>query len=288
MMGVEQISNPLITVITVVYNDAKHIEDTILSVVNQTYPNIEYIIIDGGSTDGTVDIIKKYADRIAYWVSEPDKGIYDAMNKGICKATGEWINFMNSGDLYAANDVLYRMIKQLIPGIQILRGNIVRVYSHARVKSVGVVSDTPGLIDLFNNTFHHQACLIQSSVFKKVGLYSISYKLCSDWKFFFDSVVLHHIQSKYVDIVVALFRMDGTSTNNSILYRKEQEDYLRTLYGEELFSLLSELTVYRKSKLIRSYYKIHCSIFKHLSQRTFNQLLTLKRTIRAWFGLNVN
>lgn len=114
MMGAEQISNPLITVITVVYNDAKHIEDTILSVVNQTYPNIEYIIIDGGSTDGTVDIIKKYADRIAYWVSEPDKGIYDAMNKGLKKATGEWVNFMNSGDCFASLGVIRKLFMESI------------------------------------------------------------------------------------------------------------------------------------------------------------------------------
>ena len=81
-------NNPLISVVTVSYNAVLTIEQTILSVINQTYPHIEYIIIDGGSTDGTVDIIKKYANRIAYWVSEPDKGIYDAMNKGIRKENG--------------------------------------------------------------------------------------------------------------------------------------------------------------------------------------------------------
>ena len=89
---------PLISVITVSYNAVSTIEDTILSVINQTYPNIEYIIIDGGSADGTVDIIEKYVDRISYWVSEPDKGIYDAMNKGLKVANGDWAIFMGSDD----------------------------------------------------------------------------------------------------------------------------------------------------------------------------------------------
>ena len=89
-----------VTVVTVTYNAAESLEKTILSVLQQNYSNVEYIIIDGGSTDGSVEIIKKYSDKIAYWVSEPDRGIYDAMNKGIRKATGEWINFMNAGDLF--------------------------------------------------------------------------------------------------------------------------------------------------------------------------------------------
>jgi glycosyltransferase involved in cell wall biosynthesis len=99
-------NNPLISIITVVYNGVSTLEQTILIVINQTYKNIEYIIIDGGSIDGTVDIIKKYEDKLAYWVSEPDKGIYDAMNKGIDKATGEWINFMNAGDCFNFYNIL--------------------------------------------------------------------------------------------------------------------------------------------------------------------------------------
>lgn len=98
--------SPTLTVITVVYNNVRDIERTIKSVVNQTYPHIEYIVIDGGSTDGTVNIINRYASRIARFVSEPDKGIYDAMNKGLALATGEYVLFMNSGDEIYANDTV--------------------------------------------------------------------------------------------------------------------------------------------------------------------------------------
>ena len=97
---------PLISVITVSYNAVLTIEQTILSVINQTYLNIEYIIIDGGSTDGTVNVIKKYADKIAYWVSESDKGIYDAMNKGIAYSHGEYCNFINAGDKFCSSSLL--------------------------------------------------------------------------------------------------------------------------------------------------------------------------------------
>ncbi len=99
-------NQPKVSIVTVVYNDAKGLEKTIKSVINQTYKNVEFIIIDGGSTDGTVEIIKKYEDYIDYWVSEEDKGIYDAMNKGIKAATGTWINFMNAGDVFVDCEVL--------------------------------------------------------------------------------------------------------------------------------------------------------------------------------------
>lgn len=189
MMGAEQISNPLITVITVVYNDAKHIEDTILSVVNQTYPNIEYIIIDGGSTDGTVDIIKKYADRIAYWVSEPDKGIYDAMNKGLKKATGEWVNFMNSGDCFAQSKTLECIKKYINLNFIAIYGDA--VYLRAKGREVRIAKN----VDYINRDMPitHQAFLIRTWYAKTIG-FSLDYKYASDY------FMIYHLYKKYKKI----------------------------------------------------------------------------------------
>ena len=124
-MGIQLTNTPLITVVTVVYNGVEFLEKTILNVLGQDYPNIDYIIIDGGSTDGTLDIIRKYEDKISKWISEPDQGIYDAMNKGIKLATGEWINFMNAGDYFYEKETLYKVFggSERYDGVDILYGN---------------------------------------------------------------------------------------------------------------------------------------------------------------------
>jgi glycosyltransferase involved in cell wall biosynthesis len=151
--------NPLITIITVVFNGEKFLEETICSVVNQTYDNIEYIIIDGGSTDGTLDIIRKYEKKIDYWISEKDKGIYDAMNKGIEIATGEWINFMNAGD---------RFLNPFI--IANIRFNNNYLCIHGL-----------GQNENYNNIPNHQSMFI----FREWHLnnkYNIMYKICADYE----------------------------------------------------------------------------------------------------------
>jgi glycosyltransferase involved in cell wall biosynthesis len=133
---------PLITIITVVFNGQQFIEETILSVKNQKYSNIEYILIDGGSTDGTLDIIRRYESAIKHWVSEEDQGIYDAMNKGIALASGQWINFMNCGDQFATNNVVSDLVKECALDADFLMGDvfiqngkdskIVKVHAHAK------------------------------------------------------------------------------------------------------------------------------------------------------------
>lgn len=158
-------NNPKISVITVSYNCMDTIEETILSVINQTYSNIEYIIIDGGSKDGTVDIIKKYQDRIAYWVSEPDGGIYEAMNKGIDKATGDWINFMNAGDTFTDKYVLDKVFKHSsFSNIDVLYGNSTIIENNCKIDAEA--GTDPSFLTRYP-IYRHGASFVSSGIHKE-------------------------------------------------------------------------------------------------------------------------
>ena len=169
---------PLITIVTVVYNGVDHIQNAIESVINQTYDNIEYIIIDGVSTDGTNEIIKQYTNHISVWISEPDGGIYDAMNKGIAMATGEWIGLLNSDDYYE-KDCFEKVIKKAVefPDIDIFHG-LLRV-----VNKNGEVNEITGHNCNFLNKgmIEHPTCFVKRSVYEKFGNFDIKYKSSADY-----------------------------------------------------------------------------------------------------------
>lgn len=284
--------NTKISVITVCYNAAKDIGRTMHSVLNQTFPNIEYLIIDGGSKDNTVkeanQISLDYPNIEVKISSEPDYGIYDAMNKGIKKATGEWLIFMNAGDVFVSNNVLEEFNSYLSDDIDILRGNIVRIYDKFKAVSQGIISQDPTLMDMISGSFHHQACLIRRALFMKYGLYSTNYRLCSDWKFFFDCVVLHHVKTKYVNYTVAAFRMDGASSNNTKKYENESRAYLVSLYGEEIVDCLNELKFYRRYKLFRILFTVYNKFRNNLNPQTYSRLLNAKRVINSFLGRKVH
>lgn len=170
----------LVSVVTVVYNDVFNIERTILSVINQTYKNIEYIIIDGGSTDGTVDIIKKYSDRVAYWVSEPDKGILFAMNKGIDRATGEWINFMNSGDYFFNDTVFEKVFSSTHPTADFLYGSFITKFGGLKVRVVP--SDNVNSMAWQGMPLCHNTLFAKTTLMKKFP-FDTKFKVSSDGDF---------------------------------------------------------------------------------------------------------
>jgi glycosyltransferase involved in cell wall biosynthesis len=173
---------PLITVITVVLNGEKALEETIKSVISQTYPNVEYIIIDGGSTDGTLDIIKKYEDYIDYWVSEPDEGIYDAMNKGIVISFGEWLNMLNSGDLYYDSMVIENIYtKEIDTDVYGIAGSWVCDYEG---NIFLYLPDPYKMLEKPGWHINHQAFFYRKITHKILGLYSTDYELTSDHEYF--------------------------------------------------------------------------------------------------------
>lgn len=266
-----------ISVVTVCYNSVDTIEETMLSVLNQTYPDVEYIIIDGGSTDGTVDIIKKYSDKLSYWISEPDKGIYDAMNKGIAVATGDYINFMNAGDKFIEDNIIVNILKQHYDE-KILYGNIIRCYGSYKERNAGVCHSNPKIIDFIGDTIHHQAAFIKRDLFDKYGYYSTEYKLMSDWKFFFEVAVLSHERIKYVNLDIAYFMMDGASSNNPELYSNECKAYLDEQFGKELREYLLELRDYRNNELSSFFRRIKNILRKH--KRIFKVLSRMKIMIK--------
>lgn len=170
----------LISVVTVCYNAADTIEKTMLSVLNQTYHDIEYIIIDGGSTDGTVEIIRKYADRIAYWVSEPDKGIYDAMNKGIKVATGEWINFMNAGDEFVDEGVIEKLFQnRTIDTVGVVFGDT--LFIHKSKQKIVKFGDDPHHKIMPSC---HQSIFCRRILLARI-LFDLRYKIAADYNLFF-------------------------------------------------------------------------------------------------------
>ena len=171
--------NPVLSIITIVFNNVKDIERTMLSVLNQTYPNIEYILIDGGSTDGTWDIIKKYEGRLATWISERDKGIYDAMNKGLALATGDYVLFMNSGDEIYSHDTVDKVFSSA-PDADIYYGETEMIDEN--LNSLGQRRHkTPENFTLqsfrYGMSISHQAIYVRRSL---AGPYDLQYKLSSD------------------------------------------------------------------------------------------------------------
>lgn len=203
--------DPLVSVITVSYNAVFTIEETILSVINQTYPNIEYIIIDGGSTDGTVEVIKKYADKISYWVSEPDKGIYDAMNKRVRQSKGEWVNFMNSGDSFYDVNTLYNIfvLKSISSNISVIYGKTCKITKYAtRI-------ETPLSLNNMNKRlpFCHQSSFIKLDLLL-AHPYNLNYKIVADDDFFYSMYKLN-VDFMYVDIPIAIYEaFSGVSSKN--------------------------------------------------------------------------
>ncbi len=216
----EMHSKPLITVITVVFNSENELEDTILSVINQSYENIEYIIVDGGSRDGSVGIIKRYQNRISQWISEPDNGIYDAMNKSLKIATGDFLIFMNSGDSFYSPNTISNLLKNIAEPDAIYYGNAIYTdkINYKTQKRGGYFSK----YRLAKVNLCHQTIFYPRSVYKK-NKYELKYKLYADWAY--NIKLFSKNRFVYSDLDIVFFDASGQSAQSEDLLFKKKRLY---------------------------------------------------------------
>lgn len=267
-----------LSIITINFNNRDGLRKTIESVVNQTLQEFEYIIIDGGSTDGSVEVIKEYADRINYWVSEPDKGIYDAMNKGVYQAKGDYCLFMNSADTFN-NDEVVKLAHSALDGTDIVCGQL--KFPHGYImKGPKVVS----MQHFYTSTLPHQATFIKTLLLKEEP-YDTSYRIVSDWKFWIQSLIFKNSTYKTINHIIADFDVSGISSTHEELRIKEQTavlnelipprilcDYYTNTHGDTFEDKL--YLVIKAHKLHNVFYSLNILIFKIFS-------LFSKRT-RQW------
>lgn len=237
------------SIITVNFNNKEGLRKTIESVIRQNFRDFEYIVIDGGSTDGSADILKEYDAQIDYWVSEPDKGIYNAMNKGIVQAKGEYLNFMNSGDYFYDNQVLqhvadYGYDTDFIVG---------RDYHYSEQLQRGHASIQPPrttMMHFFMATLDHQSSFIRRELF--VGsLYDESHRLVSDWIFYVEKIVGEDCQVQFIPDIICKREEGGLSEQQRERNRSEINAYLHQFLPPGVYSDYVTLSKLDKTSIYR-------------------------------------
>jgi len=246
--------SPLFSIITVVLNGEKYLEQTIKSVVGQNFSNFEYLIIDGGSTDGTLDIIKKYESQIDHWISEPDNGIYDAMNKGLRLAKGEVVNFLNCGDFYLNNKVLELIAHKFQNSrVDFVTTRAVMVDLNGKAIHRGKREIVSSLVATKLKSVSHQAIFYKKSLHGKFGKYSEDLKILADTKFIL-KLFKNKIPFDSVDKKLIACRTGGVSSDpKAALERKKVYD---EIFGKDIFNYLLYLKYFlRKTYLGRVFFE---------------------------------
>ena len=252
-----------LSIITVNFNDAEGLERTIKSVISQTFREYEFIIIDGGSTDDSVNVIKKYESHIDYWVSEHDGGIYPGMNKGLRQAKGEYVNFMNGGDCYHSKDVLEKIFA-LETDADIITG------AHAENGLRNVGKGGVSMLDLYKWAIDHQASFIRREVAFRHP-YDEKYRIVSDWKFFIEALVFDNCTFYYTDMIVVDVDMKGISNVNFALDKQERDVVLHELFPQRVlqdYQLLASIhpSLLEMAPRISKSQKIQKAVLKLASQ----------------------
>ncbi len=230
-----------LSIITINYNNAEGLRKTLASVASQTFRDFEHIIVDGGSTDGSVEVIREYEQSLASclsplasnlkWLSEPDSGIYNAMNKGIAMAQGEYLQFLNSGDWLVDENSLTNVFAEAAD-MDIIYGDRINVYANGTTEGVNYFPDKMTALFLYQGMISHQASFIKHGLFEKYGLYREDLKYASDWEFFLKTFLLHNCSYQHVHQYVVYFDCAGISSiteNNEEMWNERRIVFAETL-----------------------------------------------------------
>lgn len=212
--------NLKISIITINYNNREGLGKTLESVTSQEYDDYEYIVIDGGSNDGSKELIENYSEKISYWVSEQDKGIYNAMNKGIMASNGKFLLFLNSGDILYNKEVLSRVSKHLETE-DIIYGDL--EFANGKNHWISYYPEKIDLLHFYKSSLPHPATFIPRTKFKDFGLYDESLKIVADWKWFMLAICKKKATYKHINVIISTFYQDGISSNPDNIKKIERE-----------------------------------------------------------------
>ena len=237
------------SIITVNYNNREGLRRTIESVVSQTFRDFEFIVIDGGSTDGSADVLREYDSQITYWVSEKDAGIYNAMNKGIRKATGDYLNFMNSGDCFYDEGVLSR-VAHVESDADFIVGHDYHFNEETQHGHASIQPPRTTMAHFFVATLDHQSCFIRRELFRD-SLYREDYRLVSDWIFFTEKIVGQDCRVKFIPDIVCRREEGGLSEQQRTRNREEISRWLHQYLPAGVYQDYATLARLDKTSLYR-------------------------------------
>jgi glycosyltransferase involved in cell wall biosynthesis len=239
-----------LSIITINYNNLLGLKKTVESIVNQSWKEFEYIIIDGGSNDGSANYISSISKHLSYWVSELDEGIYDAMNKGIHAANGEYLLFMNSGDRLVDNGIL-ALIEHKLQGIDFYYGNTIYDYNGGNVKLIEINEEIGGDFIFTRKIVNHQSSFIKRELLINTP-YNLNYKLLSDWVFYNNAVHFYGATYQHLQLITTIYDCSGISSKpeTQILIKSEM-DYYFIENHEYFFKLLIDINKSYKSQMFK-------------------------------------
>ena len=261
-----------LTVIAINYNHNEGLIKTIESIINQTRTDFEFIIIDRGSNDESLSTIKKYDKHINYWVSEKDKGVYDAMNKGIQLAQGRFINFMNSGDYYFTNTILEEIHHKFKSDVGVLYGDSF-YFNESGYDRIEKAPSKLSFSHFVNSGINHQASFIKRDLFFKYFMYNLEYKISSDWEFFIYVLCKKNEPYEYLQKTICYYDFSGISAipENLHVYHKERETIMKkhfssfyedfVYYNTVIDRRIRKVYKIKSNKILWSILKIFISIF---------------------------